>query len=146
MALAAIDNIVTRNNTGVTLSINGVRVGRVQQFQESRANNVQVLAELGSQYMVEMKRGIIAFTFSISSFYVRADVMDRLKNGTPFSLTVRDLNNIDVEGTGIAEVLESFPRCMITSVNRTFTNGAAAVGQDAQVVTIGKGIDVPVAG
>src|SRR3954470_6820775 len=88
--MASYDNINARNNTKVYLVIDGQRVGRVQSFSESIANNVQVLAELGRQYMVELKKGITSYTFSIAKFYCRSDVSDKIKLGSVFSLMIRD--------------------------------------------------------
>lgn len=133
----AIDALQLRNNTFVALILDGQRVGRVQQFSQSRNNNVQVVAELGRDVMVEMLKGIEQYTFTIASFYCRVDVMDNLKGGDPFSLAIRD------EGAGTTEVVESFASCMITSLTRDYTTGQAAIGQNAQVVTIGRGIGVP---
>lgn len=138
MGVASIDQITARNNTGVTILFGGKRVGRIQQMRASQNNNVQVLAELGRQYMVEMKKGITAYSFSVSTFLVRADVMQPLKDGKVFSLTIRDENNIDVEGTGAAEVIDTFSRCMIASLDRDYTVGQAAIGQSATIQVVGQ--------
>jgi hypothetical protein len=134
---AAIDALQARNNTLVVLVVDGQRVGRIQQFSEQINNNVQVLAELGRAYMVEMQKGITQYSFSIASFYCHQDIMDRLKLGAVFGLSVQDLGNSS------AEVLEYFPRCMITSLGRDYTVGQAAIGQSAQVLTVGKGVEIP---
>lgn len=144
MAAASIDNITARNNTLVVLSIDGSAVGRIQQFRQDQNNNVQVLAELGREYMVEMQKGITSYSFSISKFLVHADVMDSLKNGAVFALTLKDTSTIPTAGN--SEVLESFARCMITSVSRDYTIGQAAIGVNASVVTIGKGVGAPTLG
>lgn len=134
----SIDNVTARNNTLIIIQFNGQRVGRVQQFREGITNNVQVLAELGRAYMVEMKKGITAYSFSISKFMCRNDVMDQLKLGAVFSLSIRD------EGVGLgAETIEYFPSCMINSMSRDYTIGQASVGESAEVVTIGKGVQLP---
>lgn len=141
MAASSIDGIHSRNNTLVVISINGSAVGRVQQFREDQNNNVQVLAELGREYMVEMQKGITSYSFSISKFLTHGDVMDSLKNGQVFSLTVKDTSTIATAGN--SEILETFSRCMITSLSRDFTIGQAAIGVNASVVTIGKGQGAP---
>lgn len=134
---ASIDGVTARNNTFVVLQLDGRNIGRVQQFREDINNNVQVLAELGREYMVEMQKGITAYSFSISRFYCVADYIDALKLGAVFSLAVRDQTN------PAAEILESFPRCMMTSVSRDYTIGQAAIGENASVVTVGKGVTTP---
>jgi hypothetical protein len=144
MAAASIDNITARNNTLVVLSIDGKAVGRIQQFRQDQNNNVQVLAELGREFMVEMQKGITSYSFSISKFLVHSDVMDTLKNGAVFALTIKDTGTIATAGN--SEILESFARCMITSVSRDYTIGQAAIGVNASVVTIGKGVGVPTLG
>jgi hypothetical protein len=93
---------------------------------------VQVIAELGRDYMVEMAKGLTVFSFSISSFYVRNDVVDGLRNGQSFGLVITD-------GAGVAEVLDSFAQCMMQSIDRSYAAGAVTVGQDCSVVAIGKG-------
>lgn len=130
--MSALDAITARNNTAITIAFNGQRVGRIQQFSESQANNVQVFGELGRDYMIEMQKGMTAFTFSISSFYVRNDVMDTLRGGAVFGLVLTD-------GAGVAETIDTFQQCMITSLNRSYSSGAVTVGQDASVVALGKG-------
>jgi uncharacterized membrane protein YjfL (UPF0719 family) len=129
---AAIDTLASRNNTAVTITLGGQRVGRVQQFRSSQANNVQVIAELGRDYMVEMAKGLTVFSFSISTFYVRNDLFDTIRNGQTFGLVITD-------GAGVAEVLDAFDQCMLQSVDRSYAAGAVTVGQDAAVVAIGKG-------
>lgn len=140
--MASTDNINARNNTKVFILINGSRVGRVQSFSESIANNVQVLAELGNQYMVELKKGITSYSFSIAKFYCRSDVSDTIKNGQVFSLMIQDTAPGD-QAQAAAQVLELFQNCMVQSIDRSFTAGQATVAENAQVVTIGKGIDNP---
>lgn len=134
----SIDQVAGRNNTLITIKLDGRRVGRVQQFREDQSNNVQVLAELGRDVMVEMLRGIRSYSFTIASFYCHQDVMDQLKDGAVFSLDVTDEN----AGVG-SEVLEHFSRCMIQSVSRDYTVGQAAVGQNAAVVVVGSGVGIP---
>lgn len=135
---AAVDAIQSRNNTFVTIKLDGQRVGRIQSFRENQTNNVQVLAELGRDVMAEMLRGIKSYSFSIASFYCHTDAMDRIKNGAVFSLEVRD-----EAAVGGAEVLEYFARCMVQSLSRDYTVGQAAIGQNAEVVCIGEGIAIP---
>lgn len=137
MPTQSIDSVTSRNNTGVTIILNGLRVGRVQSFREDQANNVQVLAELGSAYMVEMQKGITVYTFQIARFLSRNDVFDALKNGAVFTLATRE-NITAADGTPVAESLAYFGRCMIQSISRDYTVGQAAIGVNAQVVTVGK--------
>lgn len=132
----SIDGVLARNNTLVVLTFAGQRVGRIQQFREDINNNVQVLAELGSAYMVQMNKGITSYSFSVSKFYCRTDVMDDLKLGKVFGISLVD------QGAG-GEVLEYFPRCMMTNVSRDYTVGQASVGENASVVTVGKGVVIP---
>lgn len=132
--MAAVDSIESRNNTHILLVYNGQRVGRVQQFSKEANNNVQVLAELGRDYMVEMLRGIRSYSFRVSKFLVRNDVVDALRNGEVFSIAVQDDTN--AASTGV-EVLENFSRCAITSISESYTTGQATIVQDAQIVTIG---------
>lgn len=134
--LPSIDGLVARNNTLINLLINGLRVGRVQQFREDINNNVQVLAELGSAYMVQLNKGITSYSFSISRFTCRNDAMDLLKKGQVFGLEVQD------RGDGGAS-LEYFPSCAIASISSDYTIGQASVGQNATIAVIGEGIDVP---
>lgn len=137
MALSpSTDTVNARNNTLISLLVDGQRVGRVQQFHEDQNNNVQVMAELGRDYMVELQKGITSYSFTIATFYVRSDIMDDLKAGLVFGLSVVD------SGAG-GEVLEQFSRCMIGSLSRDWTIGQAAVGQNAQVVVAGKGVGKP---
>lgn len=131
------DTLTTRNNTLIVLTMNGQRVGRVQQFSEEINNNVQVLAEIGRDYMVELQRGIVSYTFSMAKFLARADVFDDLKLGKVFGLAVTDT------GAG-NEVIEYFPRCMMSSVSLSWAVGQAAVGVNAQVAVVGKGVEVPI--
>ncbi len=141
MAKSSVDKLTARNSTGVIIKINDERVGRVQSFREDINNNVQVLAELGRQYMAEMKKGVTSYSFTISKFYVRSDVMDDIKLGAVFTLRVTDQTPGD-RPRG-REVLEYFPRCMVTSLSRDYTIGQASVGENASIVTIGKGVTVP---
>lgn len=141
---AAVDGIYSRNSTRIYLLVNGQRVGRVQQFREDIANNVQVLAELGNAYMAELKKGITRYSFTIARFYARNDVMDDLKLGRVFSIAVRDQNLVSDGGNGRSQQLEYFPACMIDNMSRDYTIGQASVGENATVVTIGKGIQQPV--
>lgn len=128
----AIDKLASRNNTAVTITLRGQRVGRVQQFRSSQANNVQVIAELGRDYMVEMAKGLTVFSFSISTFFVRGDVFEPIRNGEAFGLVITD-------SAGVAEVIDSFDQCMLQSLDRSYAAGAVTIGQDASVVAIGKG-------
>lgn len=139
----SVDSIIARNNTGVVIVLNGQKVGRVQSIREDISNNVQVLSELGRAYAVELKKGITTYTFSIASFYCRSDVMDKLKLGEIFSLVIRDEKTVGSDGTGSPENLEYFERCAFQSVSRDYTVGQASVGQNAQVVVVGKGLTAP---
>lgn len=130
--MSSIDNLTARNNTSVTIAFRGQRVGRVQQFRSSQANNVQVLSELGRDFMVEMQKGLTVFTFSISSFFLRNDVFETIRNGETFGLVVAD-------SAGLAETLDQFDQCMLQSLDRSYSAGAVTVGQDASIVAIGKG-------
>jgi hypothetical protein len=138
----SIDSTFSRNATRINVAIKlpggaWARVGRVQSIQEDIANNVQVLAELGSQVMVELKKGITQFTFSIAKMYVRSDVFDQLRDGAIFGLMISDDSAVVPNGGGRSIVLEQFKSCALTSVSRTFTSGQATVAQNASVVTIG---------
>lgn len=134
--LPSIDSLIARNNTLINLLINGQRVGRVQQFREDINNNVQVLAELGSAFMVQLNKGITSYSFSLSRFYCRTDAMDLLKKGQVFGLEVQD------RGDGGAS-LEYFPSCSIAQLSRDYTVGQASIGENATVAVIGEGIDAP---
>lgn len=141
------DGIVSRNSSKVYLVVNGQPVGRVQSIREDITNNVQVLDELGSQFAVELKKGITHYTFSIAKFWCRADSFDAIKLGQPFSLQLQDRSNIAdfsgdplQSGSGSQETLEYFERCAVTSISKDFTNGQAVVGMNASVVAIGKGL------
>ena len=129
---AAIDQLASRNNTAVTITLGGQRIGRIQQFRSSQANNVQVIAELGRDYMVEMAKGLTVFSFSISTFFIRNDKFDAIRNGETFGLVMTD-------SAGTAEVIDSFDQCMLQSLDRSYADGAVTIGQDASVVAIGKG-------
>jgi hypothetical protein len=147
MAIASIDNITARNSTSVVLIADGQRVGRVQSFREDISNNVQVLAELGRAFNAEMKKGVTTYTFSIAKFYCRSDVMDQLKLGKVFAISIKDeATSPDYPAGSAVEILETFPRCMIQSLSRDYTIGQASVGENATVVTIGQGLGVPTAG
>lgn len=140
----SLDNIAARSSTEVVIVFNGQKVGRVQSFREDITNNIQVLAELGRAFNVELKKGVTTYTFTISRFYCRSDVIDQLKLGSIFSLAVRDEATVPINsGGGQAETLEFFPKCAMQSVSRDYTIGAATVGENATVVTIGQGIEVP---
>lgn len=140
---SAVDAITSRNSTRISIVVNGARVGRVQSFNENISNNVQVLAELGRAYMAEIKKGITSYSFSIAKFYARNDAFEALKLGAIFSLEIRDENLVSDGGTGVAESLEYFPMCAMQSVSLDYTIGQATVGQNASVVTIGKGLTGP---
>jgi hypothetical protein len=134
MAFSAnLDNLSSRNNTAVTILLNGSRVGRIQQFRVSQANNVQVIAELGRDYMIEMAKGLTVFTFAISTFYTRNDAFEAIRAGNPFGLSISDASG------GVAEVIDQFNHCMVQSLDRSFSAGAVTIGQDASVVAIGNG-------
>lgn len=144
MADASIDNVLARNSTKVFIQINGARVGRVQQFSETINNNVQVLTELGRAYAAELKKGITTYSFSIARFYCHSDVLEPLKLGAIFSLLVRDAGDVAEDGlSGVGETLELFQQCAINTISREITNGQASIVENAQVVTIGKGITSP---
>lgn len=134
----SIDGVTARNNTLIDILIDGARVGRVQSFREDVSNNVQVLAELGRAYMVELKKGITSYSFTISRFYTRSDVFDSLKKGKVFGLSVADQSV-----AGNVETLEHFDRCMIQSISSDYTVGQASVGQNATVVVVGQGVGTP---
>lgn len=135
----SVDSLYARNNTKVFLLVDGQRVGRVQSFREDISNNVQVLSELGRDIAVELKKGITTYAFTIARFYTRNDVFRDLKTGGVFSLMVRDTAGLNIDGTGGAEILEYFSKCMIQSISTDYTNGAATVAQNASVVAIGRG-------
>lgn len=134
--LPSLDGLIARNNTLINLLINGQRVGRVQQFREDINNNVQVLAELGSAFMVQLNKGITSYSFSLSRFTCRQDAMDVLKKGQVFGLEVQDAGDGGVS-------LEYFPSCAIASLSRDYTIGQASVGENASVAVIGEGVGVP---
>lgn len=139
----SLDSTYSRNATRINLSIalpggKFARVGRVQSVSQNISNNVQVLAELGSQVMVELKKGISVYTFSIAKMYVISDVFDQLRAGQIFGLELSDNSN-----PSAAIILEHFKQCALTSVSRTFTQGQATVAQDASVVTIGSSTGNP---
>lgn len=141
---ASVDQISSRNSTRIYLIVNGQRVGRVQSVDEQISNNVQVLNELGNAYAAELKKGVTTYSFTISRFYVRNDVIDSLKLGAVFSLAIRDDNIVADGGSGTIQSLEYFDKCMITNLSRTYAIGAATVSENASVVTIGKGRSEPV--
>lgn len=142
------DSIVSRNASKVYLAINGSPIGRVQSIRQDITNNVQVLDELGSQFAVELKKGITHYTFSIAKFFCRADAFEAIKLGQIFSLAVQDRSNVanflndplQQTAGGTEEQLEYFERCAITSISRDFTVGQAVVGLNASVVAIGQGL------
>lgn len=132
----SIDGISVRNATRVNLAFrlpggSWARVGRVQSMSEDITNNVQVLTELGSQYAVELKKGITTFSFSIARFYCRNDVFDQLSGGAIFGMMITD------DSGSSSVVLEQFQQCALTSVSRSFATGQSTVAQNASVVTIG---------
>lgn len=145
---ASVDSVVARNNSKVYIVVNGAAVGRVQSISESIANNVQVLDELGSQFAVELKKGITHYTFQIARFYCRSDAFEAIKLGQVFSLEIHDRSNVasfsndPLAGGGAEEILEKFSRCAITSLTRDYSVGQASVGENASVVAIGQGADV----
>jgi len=124
----AVGDITARNNTSVELLVDGNAVGRIQQFTENVDNNVQVLAELGRDYMVEMQKGVTEYSFTVNSFYVKSDVMDDLKAGVPFTLSITE------NGT---ETVTHFDKCMLDTLKRSYTVGQAAIGQEATIRVIG---------
>lgn len=137
VGLPSTDAIQARNSTKVNLAFqipggNWARVGRVQSMSEDISNNVQVLMELGSQFAVELKKGITTFSFSIARFYVHTDVFDGLSNGATFAMQITDDS-----GNG-SVVLEQFQSCAINTISRSFQQGQATVGQNASVVVIGQ--------
>lgn len=140
----SIDGVYSRNATKVNLAIqlpgvnNWARVGRIQSVSEDISNNVQVLGELGSQVMVELKKGISTFTFSIAKMYARSDIMDQLIAGAIFGLMITDDSGVSPGGVGgNSIVLEQFKQCSLNTVSRQFTTGQATVALNSQVVTIG---------
>lgn len=124
----AVDDLTARNNTFVSLYIDKEPVGRVQQLTEHVDNNVQALAELGRDRMVELQKGITEYSFTVSSFYVKADKMDLLKSGKPFSLRIAENGS---------ETITQFDKCMLDTLKRSYTIGQAAIGQEATIKVIG---------
>lgn len=138
--MASVDSTTARQNVKVFLRVkkeNGTyqRVGRVQSFREDQTNNVQVLDELGSEFAVELAKGITHYTFSIARFYCRADVFDALKLGQTFALEIND------QATN--ELLEQFGQCAISAISRDYTVGQAVVAESVTVVAIGSGVQEP---
>lgn len=138
----SIDSIQARNATKVNLAFqipggNWLRVGRVQSMSEDISNNVQVLMELGSQFAVELKKGITTFSFSIAKFYVHTDVFDQLASGTVFGMQITD------DSGRASVVLEQFQSCAMNSVSRSYQSGQATVAQNASVVVIGQSYGNP---
>lgn len=138
----SIDSIQARNATKVNLAFqlpggNWARVGRVQSMSQDTSNNVQVLMELGSQYAVELKKGITTFSFSIAKFYVHTDVFDQLKLGAVFGMQLTD------DSGSSSAVLEQFSSCAMNTVSRSFAQGQATVAQNASIVVIGPSYGSP---
>jgi hypothetical protein len=142
VGLPSIDSVIARNATKIELAFNvsgsgWVRVGRVQSMSQDTANNVQVLSELGSQFAVELKKGITTFSFTIAKFYVHTDVFDPLRSGAIFGIQLSDTSVVPTS------VLEQFQSCSMNSVSRQYTSGQATVAQNASVVAIGQSYGAP---
>jgi hypothetical protein len=145
----SLDSITARSSTKVYLSVAGRRVARVQSLQQSITNNIQVLNELGSQFAVELKKGITSYSFTIARFFTRLDAFEDLKLGQVFALEIFDNSAVSdfsgdplTSGSGAATILELFQACSITTISRDFTVGQAVVAENATVVTIGQGYAV----
>ena len=139
----SIDGIYARNATHINLRVslpNGAyaRVGRVLSVSRQQSNNVQVLAELGSQVMVELKKGITQYNFSISKLYVHNDVFDQIADGAVFGM---ELTDDTASGGGV--ILDQFSRCAINSISVSYGAGQVTVAEDCQVVTIGSSAGSP---
>lgn len=166
VGLSSIDHIVSRNAAQVNLAVKvpgsgWQRVGRVQSFSEDITNNVQVLSEIGSQFMVELKKGITQFSFSIAKFYCHSDLFDELASGMTFGLQIQDFSpdatneNINtgintpsgsgplIWGNTTPVILEQFESCAFNTVSRSYNNGQVTVGQNATVVVIGQSYGDP---
>src|ERR1035437_839222 len=130
---SSVDSTTSRNATKINLRFlmpggnSWERVGRVQSLSEDITNNVQALMELGSQYVVELKKGITSFTFSIAKMYVRGDKFDDLVNGAIFGLEIADEGIQLSDGTLSPEIIEQFSYCAVTSISRSFQQGQATV-------------------
>ena len=143
----SLDSVYSRNATRVNVAIqlpggNFARVGRVQSISKDSQNNVQVLHEIGSQFAVELKKGISTYTFSIAKMYVRSDVFDALELGAIFALAISDDSGVTPTG-GQSVVLDQFNQCSISSVSKQYTAGQATVAQNATIVTIGSSAGSP---
>jgi hypothetical protein len=154
--MPAIDQVTARSSVKVSLVVAGATVGRVQSINASISNNMQVLNEIGTQFAVEMKKGITTYSFSIARFFCRADAFEDIKLGQPFALEIQDTSGVATPGfandpntqdainsgvqAGATETLESFQYCAINTISRDYTVGQAVVAENASVVVIGMGI------
>lgn len=140
----------SRNATRINLSIEVTnpstgkpeqkRVGRILTLSESVNNNMQALRELGAQVLVELKKGITEYSFTIDKMWVRGDYFDELIQGAIFSLETVDEGGVNPGNptAGGSEALEVFKYCAIDSAQKTITAGQATVAFSVRVVTIGQ--------
>ena len=146
MAAPSIDGAISRSAVKVYITINGVAVGRVQTITESVNNNVQRLMEFGTQFAVELKKGITTYDFQIARLFTRSDAFEAIKLGQVFGLEILDRSNIADFSTdplvagGNTEVLEMFTSCALNTWTRTYNSGQATVAENASVMAIGAGI------
>lgn len=141
---AGLGGISSRNATRINLvlHINGERrrIGRVLTLSKSVNNNVQALRELGSQVLVELKKGISEYSFTISKMYTRTDAFDLLAQGAIFELETLD-SGLIVPGSGNSgnvEVLDLFQNCAVNTFQQSITAGQATVATSVSVVVIGQ--------
>lgn len=141
---AGLKGVSSRNATRINLvlHIEGERrrIGRVLTLSKSANNNMQALREIGSQVLVELKKGISEYSFTISKMWTRADAFDLLAQGAIFELETLD-SGLIVPGsneTGNVEVLDLFKYCAVNSYQQTYTAGQATVASSVSVVTIGQ--------
>lgn len=141
---AGASGITSRNATRVNLVITAPggkpqRVGRVQSINRSVNNNVQVLRELGAQVLVELKKGITEYTFSIAKMWIRNDVFDELEQGAIFELQTQDESaNTPLNTAGQTEILDVFKQCAFNTLDRQYAAGQATIMASGTVVVIGQ--------
>lgn len=137
-------SIVSRNATRINLRIakpggGYERIGRIQSMSRDANNNVQVLRELGAQVLVELKKGISEYTFTIAKMFVRNDPFEELEQGAIFAIETVDESGISpVTGGGSSSLLDVFNYCAINTIGRSYVAGQATVALNATVVTIGQ--------